>query len=1121
MAAAGAPEIDEDRESRQMAVYGRAAMLKMSKSRVLISGMNGIGAETAKNVILANVKEVILHDPQGTNVTPADLGSNFYLSEKHVGKHRAESCRALFQELNPSCSVSASSAPLTPEFVSAAKLDVVVMCTGSLEDAVAIDAACRSTVLEEQAQCVLTTGEKKRNGVVGLKELRWTPTTCFIYAAGNGLLGSIFCDFGPTFVVNDPTGEQTKTGIVRAVKKDDKHSVAHFVVEDEIDFDQGEYAEFTELKGLEALNSTPEDPKLVKLEDVYIGRKLCHIGDLSDIPGEYLSGGILTQRKLPKEMSFRSMAECMKDPGAMHDVDTSKWSPKAKAFDESVLAHFGQPNFNTKFGRSGLLMLLLRAIDAVGAKVAATADGPDKVVEQALKINDAADPDTKVEELEGARLDTLKRLARGAGAVLNPMAAIVGGIVGQEVVKACSFKFTPTHQWWHFDAEECLPDQLPPCAALPGGRYDDQIQVFGQDFQDVLARLRVFLVGSGALGCEFLKNFSLMGIAAGDGLVTVTDDDIIEKSNLSRQFLFRNHNVGKHKSSSAAEAACVMNPQFKVKPLQDRVAPNTEDVFDDKFWLATDIIANALDNVKARLYVDSKCVFFGKPLLESGTLGPKCNQQSVIPGFTENYGAQKDPEEKTAPMCALHNFPHNIDMCLGLGRSEFTGNFETVPTDVNDYVKLGGAKWVQDLTANGENSVTIKDKLKGDPKINCVMPGGVFDALGDRPSGFADCVRWARCKYQSYFVDRIRLLTYNFPEDEKTESGKPFWSPPKRFPHEVPFDPANASAMNFIIAASNLRARLFGMQESHRDPEYFVAMLQKVEVPEFKPFKAKLDSGEGAEGEEGAEGSEEKPRQDDEDTDKLIADAVREIDATLATPLKAPLFVNEFEKDDDSNFHIMFIQCFANLRAANYDIPPVDFLQAKLKAGRIIPAIATATAAATGFVCLEMYKLAGKRPNSAFRNMFSNLALPLLTQSDPTEATKITSGTHFDPLMHMDVDEIAIPDPQTVWTTIFVPDGKTMTPNKLKKWLDEQYGAEMGDYSMVYPDPQKPGAVKGETGCLAGCEDMTFIEVFEKKGLSTAGKQLLEIHNGSTFVLEATTKDGDDARFARLVLDLR
>lgn len=48
-------------------------------------------------------------------------------------------------------------------------------------------------------------------------------------------------------------------------------------------------------------------------------------------------------------------------------------------------------------------------------------------------------------------------------------------------------------------------------------------------------------------------------------------------------------------------------------------------------------MVNALDNVNARLYVDARCVYFCKPLLESGTLGPKCNTQMVIPG-AQRYG---------------------------------------------------------------------------------------------------------------------------------------------------------------------------------------------------------------------------------------------------------------------------------------------------------------------------------------------------------------------------------------------------------------------------------------------------------------------------------------------------
>lgn len=55
--------------------------------------------------------------------------------------------------------------------------------------------------------------------------------------------------------------------------------------------------------------------------------------------------------------------------------------------------------------------------------------------------------------------------------------------------------------------------------------------------------------------------------------------------------------------------------------------------------------------------------------------------------------------------------------------------------------------------------------------------------------------------------------------------------------------------------------------------------------------------------------------------------------------------VEEFEKDNDSNFHVDFIHALANVRASNYKLDEMDWITVKIKAGRIVPALATTTAA--------------------------------------------------------------------------------------------------------------------------------------------------------------------------------
>ncbi|XP_018463821.2 ubiquitin-activating enzyme E1 1 [Raphanus sativus] len=899
-------EIDEDLHSRQLAVYGRETMRRLFASNVLISGMHGLGAEIAKNLILAGVKSVTLHDERVVELW--DLSSNFVFSEDDVGKNRADASVHKLQDLNNAVVVSSLTTSLTKEHLSG--FQVVVFSDISLEKAIEFNDYCHTH----------------------------QPPIAFVKADVRGLFGSVFCDFGPEFEVLDVDGEEPHTGIIASISNE-KQAFISCVDDERLEFQDGDLVVFSEVEGMTELNDGK--PRKIKSARPYSFT----LEEDTTGYGTYVKGGIVTQVKQPKLLNFKPLREALSDPGDFLFSDFSK------------------------FDRPPLLHLAFQALDRFtsGAgrfPVAGSEEDAQKLISIATAIN-TGQGDLKVDNLDHK---LLRHFAFGAKAVLNPMAAMFGGIVGQEVVKACSGKFHPLFQFFYFDSVESLPSEpLDSSDVAPrNSRYDAQISVFGAKFQQKLEDAKVFTVGSGALGCEFLKNMALMGVSCGDqGKLTVTDDDIIEKSNLSRQFLFRDWNIGQAKSTVAASAAAAINPKFNIEALQNRVGAETENVFDDAFWENLTVVVNALDNVNARLYVDSRCLYFQKPLLESGTLGAKCNTQMVIPHLTENYGASRDPPEKQAPMCTVHSFPHNIDHCLTWARSEFEGLLEKTPAEVNAYLS-SPVEYTNSMMSAGD--AQARDTLER--IVECLDK--------EKCENFHDCLTWARLRFEDYFVNRVKQLIYTFPEDAATSTGAPFWSAPKRFPRPLQYSSSDPSLLNFITATAILRAETFGIPvpEWTKDPKAAAEAIDNVIVPDFEPrTDAKIVTDEKATTLTTAS----------VDDAAVINDLIAKLEKcrhNLSPDFRMKPI--QFEKDDDTNYHMDVIAGLANMRARNYSIPEVDKLKAKFIAGRIIPAIATSTAMATGLVCLELYKvLDGGHKVEAYRNTFANLALPLFSMAEP------------------------------------------------------------------------------------------------------------------------------------------
>ncbi|KAJ2307184.1 E1 ubiquitin-activating protein, partial [Coemansia sp. Cherry 401B] len=535
-------------------VLGVEAMKKMSTSNVLIVGLKGLGCEIAKNVVLAGVKSVTLYDP--SPVAISDLSSQFFLHQEDVGKPRAKVSAPRLAELNQYVPVSVLDQELTPEVIATFKCVVV-------------------TDLPQQQKLEISEAARQHN-------------VCFISTETRGLFGYAFNDFGSEFLVIDPTGEEPLSGMVASIDQG-QEGIVTCLDETRHGLEDGQFVTFSEVQGMTELNEC--EPRKVKV----LGPYSFSIGDTSSLSA-HKRGGLFKQVKMPVTQNFKSFKEALETPEFF-------FSDFAK-FDRPAQLHVG---FQA-------LHAFAAANDGRMPRVGNDEDA-NEVIRLANEINDAWSQKTELDD------KLLKQLAYQATGDLSPMVAVFGGLVAQEVLKACTGKFTPINNFMYFDALECLPVDFEPSEAdlkPEGSRYDGQVAVFGRAFQEKLANYRGFLVGSGAIGCEMLKNWAMMGIASGEnGVIHVTDMDTIEKSNLNRQFLFRPADVGQLKSETAARAVVKMNPDItgKIVTHQERVGPETESVYDDDFYEHLDGVTNALDNVEARKYMDKRCLFYRKPLL--------------------------------------------------------------------------------------------------------------------------------------------------------------------------------------------------------------------------------------------------------------------------------------------------------------------------------------------------------------------------------------------------------------------------------------------------------------------------------------------------------------------------
>lgn len=147
-------------------------------------------------------------------------------------------------------------------------------------------------------------------------------------------------------------------------------------------------------------------------------------------------------------------------------------------------------------------------------------------------------------------------------------------------------------------------------------------EVGGQGQQKLLAA-RVLIVGAGGLGHPCLQYLA----AAGVGTIGIIDDDVVERSNLQRQILFREADIGMPKVAVLADRVAALNPDVRLETHKERLTAATAAQFVARY----DIIADGCDNFATRFVINNACVRFGKPLV-SAAVGPFEGQLGVFCG---------------------------------------------------------------------------------------------------------------------------------------------------------------------------------------------------------------------------------------------------------------------------------------------------------------------------------------------------------------------------------------------------------------------------------------------------------------------------------------------------------
>ena len=157
-------------------------------------------------------------------------------------------------------------------------------------------------------------------------------------------------------------------------------------------------------------------------------------------------------------------------------------------------------------------------------------------------------------------------------------------------------------------------------------RYKRQILLFGEEGQERLKKANLFIAGAGGLGSPI----SIYLAVAGIGTITLVDNDVVELTNLNRQILHDNKDIGRRKTVSAEEKLVALNPDITIKVIDTTIDKTNAANLVGK----ADGIIDAMDNYPTRYVLNDTAINKKIPFFHGAIRGLYGQATTIIPGET-------------------------------------------------------------------------------------------------------------------------------------------------------------------------------------------------------------------------------------------------------------------------------------------------------------------------------------------------------------------------------------------------------------------------------------------------------------------------------------------------------